>query len=151
MLRFEPVLLQYRPDWVVVVGDVNSTLACALVASKLAIGVAHVESGLRSLDRTMPDEINRLLTDQIADLLFTSSADADENLRREGIPTRRGREGRALVCVWGRWQPLCSAEGSAGEERTVRLFEGSVGSKRFHILPDVWARRTPDPMVHSLW
>jgi UDP-N-acetylglucosamine 2-epimerase (non-hydrolysing) len=85
MLRFEPVLIDYKPDWVMVVGDVNSTLACALVASKLGISVAHVEAGLRSFDRTMPEEINRLLTDQIADLLFTPSLDANENLLREGI------------------------------------------------------------------
>jgi len=85
MLTFEPVLLKHRPDWVFVVGDVNSTLACALVAAKLSIPVAHVEAGLRSGDRTMPEEINRLITDQIADLLFTHSREADENLLREGI------------------------------------------------------------------
>jgi UDP-N-acetylglucosamine 2-epimerase (non-hydrolysing) len=85
MLRFEPVLRDDKPDCVMVVGDVNSTLACALVASKLGISVAHVEAGLRSFDRTMPEEINRLLTDQIADLLFTPSFDANENLLREGI------------------------------------------------------------------
>src|SRR5882724_2440258 len=85
MLRFEPVVLDYKPDWVIVVGDVNSTLACALVCSKLAIPVAHVEAGLRSFDRTMPEEINRLLTDQIADLLLTPSPEANENLLAEGI------------------------------------------------------------------
>src|SRR5882762_5366876 len=85
MQRFEPVVLRERPDWVLVVGDVNSTLACALVAVKLGVKVAHVEAGLRSRDRTMPEEINRLLTDQVADLLFTPSSDGDENLRREGI------------------------------------------------------------------
>src|SRR5450432_1328960 len=91
MQKFEPVLLREQPDWVVVVGDVNSTLACALVAVKLGVKVAHVEAGLRSRDRTMPEEINRLLTDQIADLLFTPSSDADDNLRAEGIPDRRIR------------------------------------------------------------
>jgi UDP-N-acetylglucosamine 2-epimerase (non-hydrolysing) len=91
MERFEPVVLQEKPDWVLVVGDVNSTLACALVCVKLGIKVAHVEAGLRSRDRSMPEEINRLLTDQIADLLFTPSADADENLRAEGIPQERIR------------------------------------------------------------
>jgi UDP-N-acetylglucosamine 2-epimerase (non-hydrolysing) len=91
MERFEPVLLREQPDWVIVVGDVNSTLACALVCVKLGVKVAHVEAGLRSRDRTMPEEINRLLTDQIADLLFTPSADADENLRAEGIPPERIR------------------------------------------------------------
>jgi UDP-N-acetylglucosamine 2-epimerase (non-hydrolysing) len=91
MERFEPVVLQEQPDWVVVVGDVNSTLACALVCVKLGVKVAHVEAGLRSRDRTMPEEINRLLTDQIADLLFTPSADADENLINEGIAPERIR------------------------------------------------------------
>lgn len=85
MMRFEPVLLDYKPDWVVVYGDVNSTLACTLVSSKLDFQVAHVEAGLRSFDRSMPEEINRLLTDQIADLLFTPSEEADSNLEREGI------------------------------------------------------------------
>src|SRR5205814_3587486 len=89
MSAFEPVVLKEKPDWVVVVGDVNSTIACALVCSKLHIKVAHVEAGLRSRDRTMPEEINRLLTDQIADLLLTPSAGADENLRAEGIPPER--------------------------------------------------------------
>src|SRR5882762_11270855 len=91
MLAFEPVLIKEQPDWVVVVGDVNSTLACSLVSVKLGIKVAHVEAGLRSRDRTMPEEINRLLTDQISDLLFTPSQDADANLRAEGIPEERIR------------------------------------------------------------
>jgi UDP-N-acetylglucosamine 2-epimerase (non-hydrolysing) len=91
MQSFEPVLLREKPDWVVVVGDVNSTLACALVCAKLNTRVAHVEAGLRSRDRTMPEEINRLLTDQIADLLLTPSTDADENLLAEGIPPERIR------------------------------------------------------------
>jgi UDP-N-acetylglucosamine 2-epimerase (non-hydrolysing) len=91
MQKFESVVLREQPDWVVVVGDVNSTLACALVAVTLGVKVAHVEAGLRSRDRSMPEEINRLLTDQIADLLFTPSADADENLRAEGISAKRIR------------------------------------------------------------
>src|SRR5947209_9307928 len=91
MRLFEPVVVRERPDWVVVVGDVNSTLACALVCVKLAVPVAHVEAGLRSRDRTMPEEINRVLTDQVADLLLTPSADADRNLLAEGIPPRRIR------------------------------------------------------------
>src|SRR5918912_4386475 len=91
MQTFEPVVTTEQPDWVVVVGDVNSTLACALVCAKLLVKVAHVEAGLRSRDRTMPEEINRLLTDKIADLLLTPSPDADENLRAEGIPPERIR------------------------------------------------------------
>jgi UDP-N-acetylglucosamine 2-epimerase (non-hydrolysing) len=85
MIAFEGVLLEHRPEWIVVVGDVNSTIACALVAVKLGIKVAHVEAGLRSRDRRMPEEINRILTDSISDLLFTPSRDGDANLKAEGI------------------------------------------------------------------
>lgn len=91
MRLFEPVVLEHKPDWVLVVGDVNSTLACALVCSKLDVRIAHVEAGLRSRDRAMPEEINRILTDQLADLLLTPSADADANLLAEGILAERIR------------------------------------------------------------
>ncbi len=91
MTRFEPVCEQEKPDWVVVVGDVNSTVACTLVAAKLGIKVAHIEAGLRSNDRTMPEEINRLVTDAIADLLLTPSEDGSDNLRREGIAEHKIR------------------------------------------------------------
>jgi UDP-N-acetylglucosamine 2-epimerase (non-hydrolysing) len=86
MTEFEKVCQSEKPDLVVVVGDVNSTAACALTAVKLRIPVAHIEAGLRSFDRTMPEEVNRLVTDQISDYLFTTSQDADLNLLREGIP-----------------------------------------------------------------
>lgn len=89
MTAFERILNEKRPSLVVVYGDVNSTVAAALVCAKLGTRVAHVEAGLRSFDRTMPEEINRLLTDQMSDLLFTPSEDADRNLRREGIPRER--------------------------------------------------------------
>ncbi|MEQ8676905.1 MAG: UDP-N-acetylglucosamine 2-epimerase (non-hydrolyzing) [Aggregatilineales bacterium] len=85
MLAFEPVLKETNPDLVLVVGDVNSTIACTLVAVKLGIPVGHVEAGLRSYDRSMPEEINRVLTDQISDLLYIPSPDAIANLKREGI------------------------------------------------------------------
>ena len=85
MKRFEPVLDEVRPDAVLVVGDVNSTIACALVAVKKGVPVIHVEAGLRSNDRTMPEEINRVLTDQISTLLFTTEPDGKENLLREGV------------------------------------------------------------------
>ena len=88
---FEPYVVAEKPDWVVVVGDVNSTVACALVCAKLNVKVAHVEAGLRSRDRRMPEEINRVLTDQIAELLLTPSRDADANLLAEGIPQERIR------------------------------------------------------------
>jgi UDP-N-acetylglucosamine 2-epimerase (non-hydrolysing) len=89
MTRFEPVCLEHKPDWLLVVGDVNSTMACTLVAAKLGIKVAHVEAGLRSFDRSMPEEINRIVTDSIADLLLTPSEDANANLQREGVPAGR--------------------------------------------------------------
>lgn len=85
MKLFEPVLLEYRPDMLIVVGDVNSTIACAMVAAKLDTPVAHVEAGLRSFDRTMPEEINRVLTDHLSDLLFVSEQSGIDNLTREGI------------------------------------------------------------------
>lgn len=91
MRRFEPVLDERRPSAVLVVGDVNSTLACALVAVKKGVPVVHVEAGLRSYDRSMPEEINRVLTDQLADLLYTTERSAADNLGREGIPPERIR------------------------------------------------------------
>ncbi len=89
MMAYERICLERRPDWIIVVGDVNSTLACALVAAKLCIPLAHLEAGLRSGDRSMPEEINRIVTDAVADLLWTHSPDADDNLRAEGIPEAR--------------------------------------------------------------
>jgi len=85
MTTFEPVLLERRPDVVLVYGDVNSTVAATLVCAKLGVRVGHVEAGLRSFDRTMPEEINRVVTDRLADLLFTPSEDGDANLRYEGV------------------------------------------------------------------
>jgi UDP-N-acetylglucosamine 2-epimerase (non-hydrolysing) len=85
MSKFEPVVLEHKPDAVLVVGDVNSTVACAMVAAKLGVGVFHVEAGLRSFDRTMPEEINRVLTDAISDLLFVSEPSGFENLKAEGV------------------------------------------------------------------
>jgi len=98
MSRIEPVILEHKPDLVLVYGDVNSTVAAALVCAKLLIPIGHVEAGLRSFDRTMPEEINRLLTDQVADLLFTPSADGDENLLREGVgPEKIHRVGNVMI------------------------------------------------------
>jgi UDP-N-acetylglucosamine 2-epimerase (non-hydrolysing) len=91
MIAFEQVLLRHPADWVVVVGDVNSTMAAAIVASKQLVRVAHVEAGLRSRDRTMPEEINRVVTDALADLLLTPSRDANENLLREGAAAEKIR------------------------------------------------------------
>lgn len=89
LIALEPVLEEWAPDWVFTVGDVNSTLAAALVAAKLGIRVAHVEAGLRSGDRGMPEEINRLVTDRLSDALFTTEPSANENLRAEGVPAER--------------------------------------------------------------
>lgn len=130
MERFEPIVLRERPDWVLVVGDVNSTLACALVCIKLGVKVAHVEAGLRSRDRTMPEEINRLLTDQISDLLFTPSADADENLRAEGIPAERIRF-VGNVMIDSLYKYLERARQSGIKER-LELTEGSYAVLTLH-------------------
>lgn len=89
MRRFEPIVDAHKPSCVAVVGDVNSTLACSLVAVKKGVPVVHIEAGLRSFDRTMPEEINRILTDQISDRLYITERTADDNLRREGIPSNR--------------------------------------------------------------
>jgi UDP-N-acetylglucosamine 2-epimerase (non-hydrolysing) len=89
MTGFETVCEQEKPDWVVVVGDVNSTMACTLVCAKMGICVAHIEAGLRSFDRTMPEEINRIVTDALADMLLTPSKDANKNLIREGVSQDR--------------------------------------------------------------
>jgi UDP-N-acetylglucosamine 2-epimerase (non-hydrolysing) len=111
MIGFEDVCLQHRPDLVVVVGDVNSTMAATLVASKLQIPVAHVEAGLRSFDRTMPEEINRIVTDRLADLLLTPSPDADENLAAEGVPAARIRRvGNVMIDTLLRFLPVATLD-----------------------------------------
>jgi UDP-N-acetylglucosamine 2-epimerase (non-hydrolysing) len=115
MIRFEPVVLERKPDVVLVYGDVNSTVAAALVCSKLRVRVAHVEAGLRSFDRSMPEEINRIVTDRLADMLFTPSEDADINLEREGIPAEKiHRVGNVMIDSLVRLLPTamqCSRNG----------------------------------------
>jgi UDP-N-acetylglucosamine 2-epimerase (non-hydrolysing) len=107
MVRLEPVVLERQPDMVLVYGDVNSTVATALVCATLGVKVGHVEGGLRSFDRTMPEEINRLVTDQLADLLFTPSEDGDENLRREGVAEAKiFRVGNVMIDSLVRLLPL---------------------------------------------
>jgi UDP-N-acetylglucosamine 2-epimerase (non-hydrolysing) len=126
MIRFEEVVLAHRPDLVLVYGDVNSTVAAALVCSKLGVRVGHVEAGLRSFDRTMPEEINRLLTDQVADLLFTPSADGDRNLMREGIsPDKIHLVGNVMIDTLVRLLPIAArrpaVDGLAGQSKQYGL------------------------------
>ena len=111
MIAFEEICLADRPDLVVVVGDVNSTMAASLVAAKLLIPIAHVEAGLRSFDRTMPEEINRIVTDRLADLLLTPSRDGDENLRAEGTPEEKIHlVGNVMIDTLRRHQPLAGLD-----------------------------------------
>lgn len=128
MLRFESVVESYEPDWVLVPGDVNSTLACTLVAAKLGVKVAHVEAGLRSFDRTMPEELNRLVTDQLADVLFTPSPDGDENLLREGVdPARIHCVGNVMIDTLVRLLPVAV-------ERWARLADEYAVEERGFLL-----------------
>jgi UDP-N-acetylglucosamine 2-epimerase (non-hydrolysing) len=117
MVRFEAVVVQQRPDVVLVYGDVNSTVAATLVCAKLGIAVGHVEAGLRSGDRTMPEEINRLVTDQLADMLFTPSEDGDVNLLREGIDDQKiFRVGNVMIDTLVRLLPTAQAAAGAAPE-----------------------------------
>ncbi len=130
MVAYERACLAERPDWTVVVGDVNSTLACALAAKKLLIHVAHLEAGLRSRDRTMPEEINRVATDAISDLLWTPSSDADENLRAEGIPAERiERVGNVMIDSLEMMRPAIEAR-SFGQ--ALGLERGRYGVVTLH-------------------
>jgi UDP-N-acetylglucosamine 2-epimerase (non-hydrolysing) len=129
MTRFEPVVLERKPDVVLVYGDVNSTVAAALVCSKLMIRVAHVEAGLRSFDHTMPEEINRIVTDRLADMLFTPSEDGDINLLREGIPLEKiYRVGNVMIDSLVRLLPAalqCSRNGLPERYALVTLHRPS--------------------------
>src|SRR5438445_3519526 len=107
MRRFEPIVLEREPDMVMVYGDVNSTMAAALVCAKLHIPVAHVEAGRRSFDRTMPEEVNRLVTDQLADILFSHCEDADINLQCEGVsPEKIHNVGNVMIDSLIQFLPL---------------------------------------------
>ena len=115
MTRFEPVVLERKPDIVLVYGDVNSTVAAALVCAKLGVRVGHVEAGLRSFDRGMPEEINRLVTDQLADVLYTPSEDGDSNLQREGIaPEKIFRVGNVMIDSLVKLLPLAQRQNKNG-------------------------------------
>ena len=115
MTRFESVVLETKPDVVLVYGDVNSTVAAALVCAKLEVRVGHVEAGLRSFDRSMPEEINRLVTDQLADALYTPSEDGDINLKREGVsPEKIFRVGNVMIDTLVKLLPLAQSQSRSG-------------------------------------
>lgn len=116
MAAYEKICLENRPDFTVVVGDVNSTLACALAAKKLVLPVGHLEAGLRSFDRRMPEEVNRVIADLLSDILWTPSADADDNLAREGIaPDRISRVGNVMIDALELLRDKIDAEGTAAD------------------------------------
>jgi UDP-N-acetylglucosamine 2-epimerase (non-hydrolysing) len=130
MIAYEKIAAADRPDWLVVVGDVNSTAACAMVAAKLRFPVVHLEAGLRSRDRDMPEEINRLVTDVLADVLWTPSPDGDENLRREGIPADRvTRVGNIMLDSFELVRPAIEAAGVPAE---LGLEPGRYGIVTLH-------------------
>ncbi|MFL6843974.1 MAG: non-hydrolyzing UDP-N-acetylglucosamine 2-epimerase [Allosphingosinicella sp.] len=130
MIAYEKVALADRPDWIIVVGDVNSTAACAMVGGKLGIKVVHLEAGLRSGDRSMPEELNRLVTDVLADVLWTPSPDADENLRAEGIPQSRiSRVGNIMLDSFELVRPTIEAADVPGE---LKLERGGYGVVTLH-------------------
>jgi len=136
MIAYEKICESDRPDWIIVVGDVNPTAACAIVGTKLWIPVVHLEAGLRSRDRSMPEEINRLVTDAIADVLWTPSADADENLAAEGVEKDR-------IDLIGNIMTLSKCCGKVSRLQRLAmtwvLFQSSTGSSRF-TGPPMWTR-----------
>ncbi|SMF78652.1 non-hydrolyzing UDP-N-acetylglucosamine 2-epimerase [Allosphingosinicella indica] len=130
MIAYEKIAATDRPDWLIVVGDVNSTAACAMVAAKLCFTVIHLEAGLRSRDRRMPEEINRLVTDAIADVLWTPSPDGDENLIAEGVdPARITRVGNIMLDSFELVRPAIEAAGTAG---SLGLTPGGYGVVTLH-------------------
>jgi UDP-N-acetylglucosamine 2-epimerase (non-hydrolysing) len=127
MIAYEKVAVAERPDWLIVVGDVNTTAACAMVAAKLQIPLVHLEAGLRSRDRTMPEEVNRLVTDCLADVLWTPSPDADSNLIAEGVdPGRISRVGNIMIDSFELVRPAIEAAGCAARFGLERCRYGVV-------------------------
>src|SRR5262249_44171692 len=148
MIAYEKIVREFPPAWTVVVGDVNSTLACSLAAKKLNLNVAHLEAGLRSGDRTMPEEINRLATDAIADLLWTPSEDADENLRHEGVPEARiSRVGNVMIDSFEMLRTRIEAERTRDE---FGLPPGGYGVVTLHRPANVDRRETLQPLISAL-
>ena len=148
MMADEQVCAEHRPDWIIVVGDVNSTVACALVGTKLWIPVVHLEAGLRSLDRRMPEEINRLVTDAIADVLWTPSADADANLIKEGIePGKIDRVGNIMIDSFEMLRPAIEA---ADTRESLRLEGGQYALVTLHRPSNVDSAESLKPIVAAL-
>jgi UDP-N-acetylglucosamine 2-epimerase (non-hydrolysing) len=148
MIAYEKVCLEDRPDWIVVVGDVNSTAACSMVGAKLWIPVVHLEAGLRSRDRRMPEEINRLVTDSIANVLWTPSEDGDENLLSEGVPAERiDRIGNIMIDSFEMLRDKIEAANTAAE---LGLEPGSYALVTLHRPSNVDALETLQPIVDAL-
>jgi UDP-N-acetylglucosamine 2-epimerase (non-hydrolysing) len=148
MIAYEKVCVAERPDWIVVVGDVNSTAACAMVGAKLWIPVVHLEAGLRSRDRSMPEEINRLVTDAISDLLWTPSIDGDENLLKEGVdPSRIDRVGNLMIDSYEMMRPQIDKDETP---RRMGLERGKYIVVTLHRPSNVDRRETLGPLVEQL-
>jgi UDP-N-acetylglucosamine 2-epimerase (non-hydrolysing) len=148
MVGYERLAADERPDWVIVVGDVNSTAACAMVAAKLWIPVIHLEAGLRSGDRRMPEEINRLVTDAICDVLWTPSADANENLAREGVPAAKiDRVGNIMLDSFEMLRATIAADGTRA---AFGLQPGGYGVVTLHRPSNVDRREDLEPLVAQL-
>jgi len=148
MIAYEKVAVAERPDWIVVVGDVNSTAACAMVGTKLWIPVVHLEAGLRSGDRRMPEEINRLVTDAICDVLWTPSPDADENLAREGVPAAKiDRVGNIMI---DSFEMMRGAIEGDGTRSGMGLEPGGYAVVTLHRPSNVDTRDALEPLVRQL-
>jgi UDP-N-acetylglucosamine 2-epimerase (non-hydrolysing) len=148
MIEFEKIVVDQRPDAVVVAGDVNSTVACALVCAKLWIPVVHLEAGLRSGDRRMPEEINRIMTDAISDLLWTPSPDGDENLRNEGVPDDRiERIGNIML---DSYELMKKKIETSGAREGFGLAKGGYGVVTMHRPSNVDSAETLGELVSQL-
>jgi UDP-N-acetylglucosamine 2-epimerase (non-hydrolysing) len=148
MIAYEKVAMHEKPDWIVVVGDVNSTAACAMVGTKLWIPVVHLEAGLRSGDRRMPEEINRLVTDAICDVYWTPSPDADEHLAREGVPESKiDRVGNIMIDSFAMMRGAIEADGTRAG---MGLEEGKYAVVTLHRPSNVDTREALEPLVNQL-
>jgi UDP-N-acetylglucosamine 2-epimerase (non-hydrolysing) len=148
MIEYEKVALAEKPDWIIVVGDVNSTAACAMVGAKLWIPVVHLEAGLRSRDRSMPEEINRLVTDAIADVLWTPSPDADENLIAEGVARERiDFIGNIMIDSYEMMRDAIMADDTVGR---LGLTPGKFGVVTLHRPSNVDSRASLTSLVDVL-